>query len=169
MLRKDRLAARAFNGTKRADTPAQNTLPTAKGGNAMLPHVESDKTMRHVLSPLLPPNVPPEAFFPAEALESLDSHRAELEALGFELDVREHNLRIRHGLRKFDFVTQFSDQDDLGERRRLFGALKETFGSFWDRFGWFMQPSPPVTVPYEHLKAVLGICQAARVRLRRVT
>jgi hypothetical protein len=134
----------------------------------MLPHVETDKTIRHFLHPLLPPDVPPEAFFPEEALESLETHRKDLEELGFELNVREHNLRIRHRTGNFDFVTQFSDQDDLGERRRLFAALRGTFGGFWDRFAWLMQPSRPVTVPYEHLKAVLGICQAARLRLRRV-
>jgi hypothetical protein len=134
----------------------------------MLPDPRTEPATRDLLTPLLPPGVPSEALLSAETLEALQSHCRNLEGLGFELEVRENNLRVRQRHRGFDMVIQFSDQDDLGERRRFFAALKRTFGSFWDRFSWLVHPSKAVTVPYEHVKAVLGVCQAARLRLRRV-
>ncbi|GAB4266239.1 MAG: hypothetical protein Kow0092_19030 [Deferrisomatales bacterium] len=133
----------------------------------MPPRSDPSPTVSGLLDPLLPQGTPLSELLPPSAADALERHLDRLAGLGFELTLTVDSLRVRHRLRGFETVIRLSLPDDMGERRRLFRALRRAFGSPWDRWApWALQPPPAVTLPYESLKAVLQACQSLRQRRR---
>lgn len=119
------------------------------------------------LAPLLPScGAGGAAPLPEEARRRLADHWSRLARLGFDLEIRAHSLRVRHGNRGFETVLHFGGPDDLEERRKLFTDLRAAFGGLRDRIPWLWQPSAAVTAPYESLKAVVEVCEAVRRQAR---
>ena len=119
------------------------------------------------LATFLPEGAAPAAAIDARTAARFGARWAELQELGFELEVGRDALRVRHRDRGFQTVIQLSHDNDLGERRALFQALKSRFGRTTDRFfSWLFQPSPAVSLVYESLREVIEICQDLRGKYR---
>jgi hypothetical protein len=119
------------------------------------------------LSALLADGAHPGRTVPIDLQRRFEARWSALRDLGFELEVRRDSLRVSHRERRFEAIIELSGDDDLGEKRELFRALRATFGNAAER--WFpklVQCSPAVTAPYLALKEVLDVCQALR-RSRR--
>jgi len=113
-------------------------------------------------STALPANLDLRALTPAEQ-ERLSTHWTSLRERGFEVTLRRDSIEICHPKRGFETVVQLSGEDDLGERREVFRALRAAFGSVTER--WFprlVQSSTAVTRPYQDIKEIVEICQALR-------
>ncbi|HSH70845.1 MAG TPA: hypothetical protein VK997_13050 [Deferrisomatales bacterium] len=130
----------------------------------------SDRNVNSVanaLAPLLPKNNGNPGRLDDETMGLLQTSWRELDDLGFEVSVGADELVVRHGASGFKTVIQLSRPDDLGELRRLFLALRRTFGRLRDRWlPWLFLPGPSVTAPYEHLRRIIGTCQKLRQDIR---
>lgn len=114
------------------------------------------------------PDDPEEAEkVPEAARGRFEAHWQALRDLGFHVLLRKDALVVRHPGRGFEMEIQLSREDDLGEKRELFRALRATFGSPMER--WLpilVQSSPAVTRPYQSLKGLVEVCQAVRRKAR---
>jgi len=119
------------------------------------------------LAPFLPEGAASGAVLDAHTADRFGARWAQLQDLGFELDVGRDSLQVRHRDRGFQTVIQLSHENDLGERRALFQALKNAFGRTTDRFfSWIFQPSPAVSLAYDSLREIIEICQDLRGKYR---
>lgn len=94
-------------------------------------------------------------------------HWRALRELGFHVFLRKDAILVRHPGRGFEMEIQLSSEDDLGEKRELFRALRANFGGPVER--WFpklVQSSPAVTRPYQSLKELVEVCQAVRRKVQ---
>ena len=121
------------------------------------------ETVADALSPLLPESAEFRAILDDASRTRLEASWSELAELGFEVGVGADQLQVRHRDRGFETVIQLSRPDDLGELRGLFLALRQRFGRVRDRWlPWLFLPGQAVTVPYEHLRLIIGTCQRLR-------
>jgi hypothetical protein len=119
------------------------------------------------LAPLLPGETDPGKILDGRAAQRFSARWAQLEDMGFELNVGRASVQVRHRGTGFETVIQLSHENDLGEKRALFRALKRAFGRTTDRFfSWIFLPSPPVSLAYESLREIIEICQSVRAKHR---
>ncbi len=115
------------------------------------------------LSALFPDDPEEAGKVPEAARARFETHWRALRDLGFHVQLRKDALVVHHPDRGFEMEIQLSREDDLGEKRELFRALREAFGGPVER--WFpklVQSSPAVTRPYQSLKELVEVCQAVR-------
>ncbi|MFU8856349.1 MAG: hypothetical protein ACNA8S_05010 [Deferrisomatales bacterium] len=120
------------------------------------------------LTVLLPEGSPASPVVPEDVRRRFGTCWRALRDQGFDIEVRRNSVRVRHAGQGFERVIQLSGEDDLGEKRELFRALRSAFGGLVER--WLphvVQPSPTVTWPYLNLKQVIEICQGVRALRRR--